>query len=258
MRRVTLVLAAVLLMSPAASADAADPARWTPTGTTSLPLDYWQGVTVDPERNLYFDGFVSGLYRTDPALQETGRADDAIPPSVRMGEGYNHIGDISWDAGAGGRLLLPLECYYPGRAQRRQHVRDRLDRRRRPAVPAVALLREARPERDPEGDVERGVAGRRAGLDLRAATTCSPTAPRTSCRRTRGPPGRRSIPCGACRGPCRRAASPARRSSAGDCSSPDRAAARSASGRSTSRRARGCSRPSARSRASRRASRPRA
>ena len=114
MRRVTLVLAAVLLMSPAASADAADPARWTPTGTTSLPLEYWQGVTVDPERNLYFDGFVSGLYRTNPALQETGRADDAIPPSVRMGEGYNHIGDISWDAGAGGRLLLPLECYSPG------------------------------------------------------------------------------------------------------------------------------------------------
>ena len=114
MRRVTLVLAAVLLMSPAASADAADPARWTPTGTTSLPLEYWQGVTVDPERNLYFDGFVSGLYRTDPALQETGRTDDAIPPSVRMGEGYNHIGDISWDAGEGGRLLLPLECYSPG------------------------------------------------------------------------------------------------------------------------------------------------
>ena len=31
-----------------------------------------------------------------------------------MGEGYNHIGDLSWDASEGGRLLLPLECYTPG------------------------------------------------------------------------------------------------------------------------------------------------
>ena len=36
-----------------------------------------------------------------------------IPPDVKAREGYNHIGDISWDAGEGGRLLLPLECYVP-------------------------------------------------------------------------------------------------------------------------------------------------
>jgi hypothetical protein len=114
MRRVTLLVAAVLLIAPAAGAAAADPQRWTPTGTSSLPLSYWQGVTVDPHGNLYFDGVVSGLYRTDAALRETGRSDDAIPTSVRMGEGYNHIGDISWDASEAGRLLLPLECYYPG------------------------------------------------------------------------------------------------------------------------------------------------
>ena len=107
---VTLLVAAVLLVCPAGAA-AADPQRWTPTGTSSLPLVYWQGVTVDPQGNLYFDGVVSGLYRTDPALRETGRTDDAIPASVRMGEGYNHIGDLSWDASEGGRLLLPLECY---------------------------------------------------------------------------------------------------------------------------------------------------
>ena len=29
-------------------------------------------------------------------------------------EGYNHIGDITWDEREGGRILLPLECYYPG------------------------------------------------------------------------------------------------------------------------------------------------
>jgi hypothetical protein len=93
---------------------AADPVRWTLTGTTSLPLVYWQGVTVDPQRNLYFDGIFSGLYRTDPALHETAGSDDAIPPDVRASEGYNHIGDLSWDARESGRLLLPLECYYPG------------------------------------------------------------------------------------------------------------------------------------------------
>jgi len=113
MRRVTLLVATLLLVCPAGAA-AADPQRWTPTGTSSLPLVYWQGVTVDPQGNLYFDGVVSGLYRTDPALRETGRNDDAIPASVRMGEGYNHIGDLSWDASEGGRLLLPLECYTPG------------------------------------------------------------------------------------------------------------------------------------------------
>ena len=187
MRRVTLLIAAVLLMTPVAGAAAADPQRWTPTGTSSLPLDYWQGVTVDPQGNLYFDGVVWGLYRTDPALRETGRRNDAIPASVRMGEGYNHIGDLSWDASEGGRLLLPLECYYPGEP-RRQHMPDRLDRRRRPAVPAVALLREARPRRDPEGDVERGVARRRAGLDLQRRRPARLPQRRTSRRRTRRPP----------------------------------------------------------------------
>ena len=108
-----LVLATSLLMAPA-PAGAADPARWTLTGTTSLPIVYWQGVTVDPQRNLYFDGVFLGLYRTDPALGETAHNDAAIPADVRTSEGYNHIGDLSWDAHEGGRLLLPLECYYPG------------------------------------------------------------------------------------------------------------------------------------------------
>jgi hypothetical protein len=33
---------------------------------------------------------------------------------VASAEGYNHIGDLSWDAGEGGRLLLPFECFSPG------------------------------------------------------------------------------------------------------------------------------------------------
>jgi RTX calcium-binding nonapeptide repeat (4 copies) len=86
---------------------------WRFAGTASVPEAYYQGVTSDPSGQLYFDGQVSGLYRTDPDLRETAENPDVIPWSVRTTEGYNHIGDISWDAAEGGRLLLPLECFYP-------------------------------------------------------------------------------------------------------------------------------------------------
>jgi hypothetical protein len=95
------------------SAEAADPGRWTQTGATSIPLYYYQGVTSDPGRNFYFNGVHVGLYRTDSRLHETARNDDVIPPSVHTSENYNHIGDTSYDPGEGGRILLPLECYYP-------------------------------------------------------------------------------------------------------------------------------------------------
>ena len=97
----------------AVPAHAADPGRWKLTGTTALPIVYYQGVTADPARNLYFDGVYVGLYRTDSAFKETGRTDDVIPPDVHLREGYNHIGDISYDRADGGRILLPLECYVP-------------------------------------------------------------------------------------------------------------------------------------------------
>ena len=32
---------------------------------------------------------------------------------MHLREGYNHIGDISFDGAEGGRVLLPLECYVP-------------------------------------------------------------------------------------------------------------------------------------------------
>jgi len=106
-----LMLAAALGI--AAGAQAADPGRWTVTGTTTLPLVYYQGVTIDAARSLYFDGVFVGLYRTTPAFKQTGRNDGAIPPDVQIREGYNHIGDIAWDPREGGRILLPLECYVP-------------------------------------------------------------------------------------------------------------------------------------------------
>ena len=65
-----LALAACVVAAPA---QAADPGRWHQTGTTSLPIVYYQGVTIDPARNFYFDGVFVGLYRTDSAFTETGR-----------------------------------------------------------------------------------------------------------------------------------------------------------------------------------------
>lgn len=79
-------------------------------GRTEIPLYYYQGVTHDDAGNRYFTGIHIGLYRTDPELNETGRNDDVIGLEVHAREGYNHVGDPSF---YGGKLYLPLECYYP-------------------------------------------------------------------------------------------------------------------------------------------------
>jgi len=97
----------VLLVAPPARAAEG---QWTEVGRTPIPLYYYQGMTHDEAGNRYFTGIWFGLYRTDPALRETGRNDDVIPPDVHAREGYNHVGDLSY---AGGKLYLPLECYYP-------------------------------------------------------------------------------------------------------------------------------------------------
>jgi hypothetical protein len=111
-----LALAAVLALSLilAAPATAADPGRWSETGFSRIPYVYYQGITSDDGGHFFFDGFAVGLYRTDLALAEQARNDAAIPPTVFAAEQYNHIGDITFDAAEGGRVLLPLECYTPG------------------------------------------------------------------------------------------------------------------------------------------------
>ena len=106
----TAVIAAVL---PAATAQAADPGLWRLASTSTIPLPYYQGITTLPDRGFAFSGHVS-LFRTDRKLAEQARNVDVIPPQVHLREGYNHIGDLTYDAREGGRLLLPLECYYPG------------------------------------------------------------------------------------------------------------------------------------------------
>jgi hypothetical protein len=111
LRRALLAVAVCLcVMAPAA--EARGPDRWVLTGATSIPITYWQGLTSDPaKRNVFFVGVFEGLWRTTPYLNQTAGVGAAIPADVKANEGYNHIGDPTWNRG---RVVLPLECYYPG------------------------------------------------------------------------------------------------------------------------------------------------
>jgi hypothetical protein len=113
-KRVLLAIA-VCACAVAPAAEARDPGRWVLTGASSIPTTYWQGLTSDPsKRNVFFVGVFEGLWRTTPGLSQTAGIGSAIPPQVKTAEGYNHIGDPTWNRGEGGRVLLPLECYTPG------------------------------------------------------------------------------------------------------------------------------------------------
>jgi hypothetical protein len=109
-----VVLAVAVNVPPA---QASDPGRWRATGVSRIPLEYYQGVTSDLQHRLFFDGVFTGLYRADARLRERRRNAAVIPPAVTALEGYNHVGDISWDVRERGRILLPLECFYPGRPE---------------------------------------------------------------------------------------------------------------------------------------------
>jgi hypothetical protein len=109
------ILATLLALTLSAPASARDPGRWTLSGWSSVSNSYWQGVTsAGPSGPLYFSGLVEGLYRTTRTLRQTAAMSAAIPASVKAVEGYNHVGDISFDGADGKRVLLPLECFTPG------------------------------------------------------------------------------------------------------------------------------------------------
>jgi hypothetical protein len=115
--RLLFVLVAVGLCAAAGApaAQARDPGRWVLTGASSIPTTYWQGLTSDTaKRRVFFTGVFEGLWRTTPTLRQTGGVGAAIPAPVKTLEGYNHIGDPTWNGGDGGRVLLPLECYTAG------------------------------------------------------------------------------------------------------------------------------------------------
>jgi hypothetical protein len=113
MVRAVAIAAVALAAALTPAAYAADPGRWRETGLHKLPIVYYQGVTHDAAGNWLFDGIYEGLWRTDRDFTQTGENPQAIPPDVKARENYNHIGDISFDHAEGGRVLLPLECYYP-------------------------------------------------------------------------------------------------------------------------------------------------
>jgi hypothetical protein len=105
-----LLIAAALLAAPAAAQPGSE-ARWLLTGASSVTTDYRQGLTADRGGRVFFTGPFEGLWRTTPRLRQTAGRPVAIPASVKSAEGYNHIGDPSWDRAEGGRVLLPLECF---------------------------------------------------------------------------------------------------------------------------------------------------
>jgi hypothetical protein len=110
-----VVVVVLLVAATCPPATAKDPGRWLLTGATSVPVPYWQGLTSDPaERRVFFAGVFEGLWRTNSLLKQTAGVPGAIPPAVKTSEGYNHIGDPTWNPGEGGRVLLPLECFTPG------------------------------------------------------------------------------------------------------------------------------------------------
>ncbi|MGH2926166.1 MAG: hypothetical protein ACRDK1_09370 [Solirubrobacterales bacterium] len=110
-----LVATIVVALGAAPSAGAKDPGRWLMTGASSIPVPYWQGLTSNLSKSkVFFVGVFQGLWRTTPDLLQTGGVGAEIPKRVTKREGYNHIGDPTWDRLGGGRVILPMECYTPG------------------------------------------------------------------------------------------------------------------------------------------------
>ena len=214
MRRAAAACAVAVLglaVVPVARAAAASGDALRLADARPIPIEYFQGLTHDRAGARYFDGR-DGRPATGPTARsrESGRVANAIPPAVSAAFGFNHIGDLTWDAAEGGRLILPLECFTPGRpnggntcGQGAFGVADPVTLGWRYLVPldpadiAKAMWAEVSPD-GPRVDLERpGPArvprGGRLGRER---------------RRGRARSGRRS----AVRAPCRRAGSPARRS----------------------------------------------
>src|SRR4051812_32729318 len=105
--------AAAIAVAVPASAQAADPGLWIKTSQLTKPATYRQGLASNPATgDVFFSGSFSGITRTHNEV-EVAKNTNAIPKDVADREQYNHIGDIAFDPGDGGRLLLPLESYAP-------------------------------------------------------------------------------------------------------------------------------------------------
>ena len=100
-----------------------------------------------------------------------------IPAEVTAREGYNHVGDLTWVAREGGRILLPLECFYPGRPGGAT-VWHGIDRCCRSQDAPLALLRQLDPAEIPKA-MWAEVSPDGAWSGPRRARTCSRTGPVT-------------------------------------------------------------------------------
>ena len=114
-RRALIRLVGVVTAALAASAPSVGAADlWTETGRSLTSVNYWQGIAFDAgTRTFNFDGPAQGLWRTDAMLARLAGRSTGIPSTVTATEGWNHLGDLSFDNAGGSRLLVPLECYYP-------------------------------------------------------------------------------------------------------------------------------------------------
>jgi hypothetical protein len=112
-------LALAASAAPAAQAESPPPGvqafgRWALTAVDPTPLQFFQGLTHTTAGDFLFVGVFQGGYRTGPDLQTLASNGALIPPAVQADPGFNHIGDPTFDRAEGGRLLAPMECYFPG------------------------------------------------------------------------------------------------------------------------------------------------
>src|SRR4051794_21704914 len=102
-----------LACATAGAAFGADPGTWIKSSQLTKPASYRQGLASNPAKgDVFFSRPFAGLYRTRNEREIVSNT-NPIPADVSQREQYNHIGDIAFDAGEGGRLLLPLESYQP-------------------------------------------------------------------------------------------------------------------------------------------------
>jgi hypothetical protein len=200
MRRIGVALLVLATCVAAAPARAADPGRWRVTGTPRCRSSITRASPSIPRATSTSTASSSGSTGPTPSFTETARTADVIPPDVHASEGYNHIGDISFGPRGGrprpaaARVLRPNgpnggnPCLHgsigvadPGTLQWRYHVK--LD-----------------PAEIPEGDVERGLARRHAGVDLEPRRPARLPARRTSRAPTPLRRTRRSTRCGGLKG----------------------------------------------------------
>jgi hypothetical protein len=110
---------ALALLAPA-TADAADPGRWKLTKARNVKVAYNQGITAVGSSAFSFSSNQI-LFLTDRALRQRRENTQILPADVVATEGYDHIGDLTYDRAEGGRLLLPLECYQASGPKKGNH-----------------------------------------------------------------------------------------------------------------------------------------